>query len=621
MLYDLEKEDLISIIKNSDYGDLEALTREIRDFLVEKVSKTGGHLASNLGIVETTIALHKVYDTAVDRVIFDVGHQSYVHKIITGRAGAFDTLRKYKGLSGFPKSRESIHDAYDTGHSSTSISAAMGYATARDLRNEDYQVVAVIGDGAMTGGLVYEALNNIGASGTNIKIVLNDNGMSIAKNVGAMSRHLNNLRTSKNYTRMKENIRGALDNIPVVGQRVSDTISHTKNKIKYSLLDEQGVLFEDLGIKYIGPVDGYDLPALVEAYTAANQYDGPTLVHVITKKGKGYYWSEKYPRKFHGIAPFDADNGNILSSPSGPSYSKVFGDKLVELARADESIVAISAAMGTATGLGPFYKEFEQRFFDVGIAEAHAVVFAAGMAKAGMTPVVAIYSSFLQRAFDQLIEDICLQNLHVVFAVDRAGLVGADGETHHGMFDLSYLNMIPNMKILCPADGNQLEEMLEYAVHQYDGPIAIRYPRGSSQGDHLRLKPFTGENTVLSVGKDVTILAVGAMLDTGIEAARLLREHGFDAGVTAINVVKPMDAAAVNSETKLVVTLEDNTIIGGFSDEFDRVNREKAFGILNFALPDQFIEQGSIPELREECAMTPEDVVKGVEDYFEKRKA
>lgn len=621
MLYDLEKEDLISIIKNSDYGDLEALAREIRDFLVEKVSKTGGHLASNLGIVETTIALHKVYDTAVDRVIFDVGHQSYVHKIITGRAGAFDTLRKYKGLSGFPKSRESIHDAYDTGHSSTSISAAMGYATARDLRNEDYQVVAVIGDGAMTGGLVYEALNNIGASGTNIKIVLNDNGMSIAKNVGAMSRHLNNLRTSKNYTRMKENIRGALDNIPVVGQRVSDTISHTKNKIKYSLLDEQGVLFEDLGIKYIGPVDGYDLPALVEAYTAANQYDGPTLVHVITKKGKGYYWSEKYPRKFHGIAPFDADNGNILSSPSGPSYSKVFGDKLVELARTDESIVAISAAMGTATGLGPFYKEFEPRFFDVGIAEAHAVVFAAGMAKAGMTPVVAIYSSFLQRAFDQLIEDICLQNLHVVFAVDRAGLVGADGETHHGMFDLSYLNMIPNMKILCPADGNQLEEMLEYAVHQYDGPIAIRYPRGSSQGNHLRLKPFTGENTVLSVGKDVTILAVGAMLDTGIEAARLLREHGFDAGVTAINVVKPMDATAVNSETKLVVTLEDNTIIGGFSDEFDRVNREKAFGILNFALPDQFIEQGSIPELREECAMTPEDVVKGVEDYFEKRKA
>ena len=621
MLYDLEKEDLISIIKNSDYGDLEALAREIRDFLVEKVSKTGGHLASNLGIVETTLALHKVYDTAVDRVIFDVGHQSYVHKIITGRAGAFDTLRKYKGLSGFPKSRESIHDAYDTGHSSTSISAAMGYATARDLRNEDYQVVAVIGDGAMTGGLVYEALNNIGASGTNIKIVLNDNGMSIAKNVGAMSRHLNNLRTSKNYTRMKENIRGALDNIPVVGQRVSDTISHTKNKIKYSLLDEQGVLFEDLGIKYIGPVDGYDLSALVEAYTAANQYDGPTLVHVITKKGKGYYWSEKYPRKFHGIAPFDADNGNILSSPSGPSYSKVFGDKLVELARTDESIVAISAAMGTATGLGPFYKEFEPRFFDVGIAEAHAVVFAAGMAKAGMTPVVAIYSSFLQRAFDQLIEDICLQNLHVVFAVDRAGLVGADGETHHGMFDLSYLNMIPNMKILCPADGNQLEEMLEYAVHQYDGPIAIRYPRGSSQGNHLRLKLFTGENTVLSVGKDVTILAVGAMLDTGIEAARLLREHGFDAGVTAINVVKPMDAAAVNSETKLVVTLEDNTIIGGFSDEFDRVNREKAFGILNFALPDQFIEQGSIPELREECAMTPEDVVKGVEDYFEKRKA
>lgn len=620
MLYDLEHEDLIKIIKESNNEDLMALAQDIRDFLVEKVSKTGGHLASNLGIVETTIAIHKVYDTRVDRVIFDVGHQSYVHKIITGRAGQFDTLRKYKGLSGFPKSRESIHDAYDTGHSSTSISAAMGYATARDIRGENYNVVAVIGDGSMTGGLAFEALNNIGASGKNIKIILNDNGMSIAKNVGAMSRHLNNLRTSKNYTRMKENIRSTLDSIPIVGQKVSDTLSYTKNKIKYSLLDQQGVLFEDLGIKYIGPIDGTDIQALTEAYEAANDFDGPALVHVITKKGKGYYWAEKYPRKFHGVAPFDVDNGNLLSSPTSPSFSKVFGDKLVELARQDSSIVAVSAAMGTATGLGPFYKEFEDRFFDVGIAEAHAVVFAAGMAKGGMLPVVAIYSSFLQRAFDQLIEDICLQNLHVIFAVDRAGLVGADGETHHGMFDLSYLSLIPNMTVLCPADGNQLEEMLEYAI-QLDGPVAIRYPRGSSAGNHLRLKPFDGNNLVLSQGMDVTLLPVGTMLDTAIEAATLLRDAGYSVGITLVNQVKPLRVDAETLRTKLVVTLEDNTITGGFGAAFDQQYRSENYGVQNYALPDQFIEQGSIPELRRECGLTPQDIVKGVQDYFEERKA
>lgn len=620
MLYDLEHENLIEIIKESNNEDLEALAQDIRDFLVEKVSKTGGHLASNLGIVETTIAIHKVYDTRIDRVIFDVGHQSYVHKIITGRAGQFDTLRKYRGLSGFPKARESVHDAYDTGHSSTSISAAMGYATARDIRGEDYNVVAVIGDGSMTGGLAFEALNNLGASGKNIKIILNDNGMSIAKNVGAMSRHLNNLRTSKNYTKMKENIRSTLDSIPIVGQKVSDTLSYTKNKIKYSLLDQQGVLFEDLGIKYIGPIDGTDIQALTEAYEAANDFDGPALVHVITKKGKGYYWAEKYPRKFHGVAPFDVDNGNILSSPDAPSFSKVFGDKLVELARQDSSIVAVSAAMGTATGLGPFYKEFEDRFFDVGIAEAHAVVFAAGMAKGGMTPVVAIYSSFLQRAFDQLIEDICLQNLHVVFAVDRAGLVGADGETHHGMFDLSYLSLIPNMTVLCPADGNQLEEMLEYAIH-LNGPVAIRYPRGSSAGNHLRLKPFTGNNLLLSQGEDVTLLPVGTMLDTAIEAAHLLREAGYRVGITLVNQVKPLSIDAESLRTRLVVTLEDNSITGGFGAAFDQQYRSEHYGIRNYALPDQFIEQGSVPELRRECGLTPQDIVKGVQDYFEERKA
>ncbi len=620
MLYDLENEDLISIIKKSNYDELDALAVDIRDFIVDKVSKTGGHLASNLGIVETTIAIHRIYDTSVDRIIFDVGHQSYVHKIITGRGKYFDTLRQFKGLSGFPKSRESIHDAYDTGHSSTSISAAMGYATARDLQHEDYNVVAVIGDGSMTGGLVYEALNNIGASGTNLKIILNDNGMSIARNVGAMSRHLNNLRTSKGYNRMKENIRTTIDNIPVVGTKMSDTISQTKKKIKYSLLDDQGVLFEEMGIKYIGPIDGYDIKALTEAFEAANAYNGPVLVHVISKKGKGYYWAEKYPRKFHGVGPFQIDDGKILSSSTSPSYSKVFGDKLVNLAKENSRIVAISAAMGTATGLGPFYNEFDNRFFDVGIAEAHAVTFAAGMAKAGMLPVVAIYSSFLQRAFDQLIEDVCLQNLHVIFAVDRAGLVGADGETHHGMFDLSYLRMIPNMKVLCPSDGKQLEEMLEYAV-SYDGPIAIRYPRGSSGGNHLRLKPFNGTNTVIATGSDVTILAVGNMLDNAIVAAEELRNIGLSVGVIAVHVVKPFPAEILHPETKLVVTVEDNTIIGGFASEFDRLSVGATFGILNFALPDRFVEQGSISELQKECGIASDDIVKGVVDYFEERKA
>ena len=619
MLYDLENEDLISIIKESNYEELDALAVDIRDFIVDKVSRTGGHLASNLGIVETTIALHRVYDTSVDRVIFDVGHQSYVHKIITGRAKYFDTLRQFKGLSGFPKSRESIHDAYDTGHSSTSISAAMGYATARDLQHQNYNVVAVIGDGSMTGGLAYEALNNIGASGTNLKIVLNDNGMSIARNVGAMSRHLNNLRTSKGYNQMKETIRDALDNIPVVGAKMTDTLSQTKKKIKYSLLDAQGVLFEDMGIKYIGPIDGYDIKALTEAFEAANAYNGPVLVHIISKKGKGYYWSEKYPRKFHGVGPFNVDDGKLLSSTSAPSYSKVFGEKLVNLAKENSKIVAISAAMGTATGLGPFYNEFEDRFFDVGIAEAHAVTFAAGMAKAGMLPVVAIYSSFLQRAFDQLIEDVCLQNLHVVFAVDRAGLVGADGETHHGMFDLSYLSLIPNMKVLCPSDGKQLEEMLEYAV-SYDGPIAIRYPRGSSAGNHLRLKPFSGTNTVISTGSDVTILAVGNMLDNAIAAAECLRNSGLSVGVTAVHVVKPFPEDILHPDSKLVVTMEDNTIMGGFGTTFDRLCKGASFDILNYALPDHFVEQGSIPELQAECGISAEDIVKGVLDYFEERK-
>ena len=429
MKYDLEHEDLISIIKSADENELEELCSDIREFLIQKVSKTGGHLASNLGVVELTVAMHKVYNSPVDKIIYDVGHQTYVHKILTGRADQFDKLRKFKGLSGFPKAYESVHDAYDTGHSSTSLGAAAGYAVARNLKGEESEVVALIGDGAMTGGLVYEALNNIGSNRLKIRIILNDNGMSIAHNVGAMSKHLQRLRSSSNYINAKKSVRSSLNRVPLIGKPISNGISRTKSRIKLSVLDQRGILFEELGIKYIGPIDGYDIPKLIEAFNAANAVEGPTIVHVITTKGKGYSWSEKFPRKFHGVGPFSIDDGNLLSSnnsSSEVSFSEVFGNKLLELAKEDDRIVAITAAMGTATGLGPFCDELPNRFFDVGIAEQHAVLFAAGLAKAGMIPVAPIYSSFLQRAYDQIIEDVYGAVVHII---EKASLYGGDSSS------------------------------------------------------------------------------------------------------------------------------------------------------------------------------------------------
>lgn len=612
MVHDIEHDDLLKAVKEEDYDDLEDLCQQIRDFMIDKVSRTGGHLASNLGAVELTVALHRVYNSPEDKIIFDVGHQAYVHKIITGRADRFDTLRQYKGLSGFPKSYESEHDAYDTGHSSTSIGAAAGYAVARDLRGGHEQVVAVIGDGSMTGGLVYEALNNIGSRHLNVKIVLNDNEMSIAKNVGALSSHLTKLRTSDNYLKAKNAVKATLQTIPVLGNRISGNISNTKERIKFSILGDQAVFFEELGIKYIGPIDGSDLEMLTEAFTAANSIDGPTIVHVTTRKGMGYPFAEKYPRKFHGVGPFDKITGEVLAKSDAPSFSKVFGTKLNEMARDDDSIVAITAAMGTATGLGAFYKEHTDRFFDVGIAEQVAVVFAAGLAKGGMTPVCAIYSSFLQRAYDQIVEDVCLQGLHVIFAVDRAGLVGADGETHHGVFDLSYLGSVPGMEILCPADGNQLEEMLEYAVHKCSGPVAIRYPRGSSEGDHLRIKAFTGNNIQLTTGKDVTFIAVGAMLDPCLEAASLLRGRGIDVGVWNVGRVKPFVNSWKDLDTRLVVTAEDNVYSGGFGERFTAENYQEKYDIMCVSVPDEFVEQGTIAQLRAQCGMDAEHIAEGV---------
>lgn len=619
MKFDLENDDLLRICKKAPVSDLEILSHDIREFLVEKVSKSGGHIASNLGIVELSIALMRVFDSPKDKIIYDVGHQSYVHKILTGRADQFDTLRQYKGMSGFPKSNESVHDAYNTGHSSTSLSAAYGMAVARDLSCDNYNVVAVIGDGSMTGGIVYEALNNIGANKTNLNIILNDNGMSIAHNVGAMSSYLNHLRSSKGYGKAKTSVRSALNGIPVVGGKVVKTISSSKDKIKHQFLSEQGHIIEDLGIKYFGPVDGYNIQEMTEIISQASKFDGPTLVHVITTKGKGYEWAEKYPRKFHGVGPFRITDGNLLSSTNSPSFSKVFGEKIVELAHRNERLCAITAAMGTATGLGKFWEYFPDRYFDVGIAEEHAVVFAAGLAKSGFVPVVAIYSSFLQRAFDFIIDDVAIQNLHVIFAIDRAGLVGADGETHHGIFDLSYLSLIPNMVILTPADGNQLEEMMDFAVNNLTGPVAIRYPRGTSVGDHLRIKPFKGQNISLSTGNDVTILAVGNMLDEAIDAAEILRKKGMEIGITNVCIVKPVDTNFKNITSKLVITLEDNVLKGGFGETFTNMYKNAKFDIINLGIDDKFVGHGSVKELRKECEIDALSIAKKVLEYFERK--
>ena len=616
MKFDLYNDNLIEVCKTASYSELNDLSQQIRDFLIEKVSKTGGHIASNLGIVELSIALMRVFDSPRDKIIYDVGHQSYVHKILTGRAKGFDTLRQYKGMSGFPKCRESVHDHYETGHSSTSVSAAYGMATARDLAGDDYHVTAVIGDGSFTSGIVYEALNNIGANKTDINIILNDNGMSIAHNVGALHKYLNNIRASKKYDEAKTSVKSALSNVPVIGETLSKGIRGSKEYIKHSVLGEEGNLIESLGIKYFGPVDGYDIRELEKIIRAASEYAGPTLIHVITTKGKGYEWAEKYPRKFHGIGAFDTVTGETLAK-SSVSYSKVFGDTLTNLASKDDKVVAVVAAMGTATGLLPFYEAHEERYFDVGIAEEHAVVFAAGLARAGYKPFVAIYSSFLQRAFDYIIEDVALQGLHVVFCIDRSGLVGADGETHHGSFDLSYMSMIPGMTILAPADGNQLEEMVQFA-NEMDGPVAIRYPRGSSQADHLRLARFKGSNTVISSGKDVTILAVGAMLDEALKAADILKEKGISAGVTNIAVVKPVDTSLGDLDTKLVVTLEDNVLSGGFGEAFTAMYRAADFDILSVGLPDSFVEHGDIPSLRKECGIDAQSVAEKIMERLDK---
>ncbi|MGE5614160.1 MAG: 1-deoxy-D-xylulose-5-phosphate synthase [Bacillota bacterium] len=562
-------------IRKLDLRQLKILAGEIRNFLIEKVSVTGGHLASNLGVVELTLALHKVFNTPEDKIIWDVGHQSYVHKIITGRKDRFDTLRQTGGLSGFPKCSESEYDSFNTGHSSTSVSAALGFAKARDILNENYSVVAVIGDGALTGGMSFEALNDAGRSPNNIIIVLNDNGMSISKNVGGFSRYLSKIRTQPIYSKARDEFDLFLKKLPAIGNGAARALKLAKGTIKYMLTP--GIIFEELGLKYLGPIDGHNIGELVKVLSGAKAMKGPILVHVLTQKGKGYRFAENKPQEFHGISPFEIETGEVKIN-NGPSYSDVFGKKMVEMAEMEPRITAITAAMPIGTGLEEFSKKFPARFFDVGIAEQHAVTFAAGLAKAGIIPVVAVYSSFLQRSYDQILHDVALQNLHVVFAIDRAGLVGEDGETHQGIYDLSYLNHMPNMTIAAPCDYNELEQLLEYAAFIHNGPIAVRYPRGSGPKILAGIKPVRkGKGVKLLEGGDITIVAVGNMAEIALKAAEILKESGISAEVINARFVKPLDEKLILAsagKTGAIATIEDNCIRGGFgSSVLELLNR------------------------------------------------
>lgn len=593
------------------------LAEEIRKEMVETVSKTGGHLASNLGVVELTIALHSVFDLPEDKIVWDVGHQTYVHKMLTGRREKMNTLRSLNGIAGFPKTKESIYDDFNTGHSSTSISAALGMARARDLNNKDNHVIAVIGDGALTGGMALEALDDAGSSKTRLIVILNDNEMSISKNVGGISRFLTRIRTKKFYKKSNNCIRKLLEKIPKFGPFVI----HIARRIKYSIkqLMIPNMFFEDLGFKYLGPVDGHDIERVEWILNLAKKEKEPVVVHIITKKGKGYKPAEENPDSFHAIGSFNKETGKLIKTKE-KDYSQVFGDKLVELAEKNEKIVAVTAAMADGTGLKEFKKKYPKRFFDVGIAEQHAVCMAAGMAKEGFIPVVPIYSSFYQRAFDQVIHDVCMQNLPVVMCVDRAGLVGQDGETHQGMFDLSFFNLIPNITIMAPKDFKELEEMLEFAV-SLKAPVVIRYPRGTENKKikfDKQEKIELGKSEILTQGEDITIVAIGKMVAKAFEVKEELEKEGKTAEVINARFLKPFDEQTIiNSKrkTKNIITLEDNTIIGGLASKVEELvskNKENNIQFKAFGLPDKFIEHGKVEELEEMYKLDAKSIAKEI---------
>ena len=601
-------------LKNMSPEELCVLAGEIRTFLIEKISHTGGHLASNLGVVELTIALLRTFDLPKDKIIWDVGHQSYTHKILSGRMQEFDELRQYGGLSGFPKRKESPYDAFDTGHSSTSISAGLGIAQGRDILGEDYKVVSVIGDGALTGGMAYEALNNAARMKKNFIIVLNDNKMSISENVGGMSRYLGGLRTGNGYNDLKKNVADTLERIPVVGERMIDRIKRTKNSIKQLFIP--GMLFENMGITYLGPVDGHNIPALCKVFKEAQKLDHAVLVHVLTKKGKGYEPAEKNPAAFHGVSPFDTKTGRPVAEKKYPTYTDVFSKKLCQLGETHPELVAVTAAMPDGTGVAAFGKRFPDRFFDVGIAEAHAVTSAAGMAAAGLRPVVAVYSSFLQRGYDQILHDVCIQNLPVIFAVDRAGLVGSDGETHQGIFDYSYLTSIPNMSVAAPKNLWELRAMLDFAM-DYKAPFAIRYPRGTAyRGLKEFMQPISyGKGEMLYEEEDIALLAVGSMVSTGEHVREKLKEEGYSCTLANARFVKPFDKELLERLAKnhrLIVTMEENVLQGGFGLPVTAYIHEHypQVKVLNIALPDAYVEHGNVSVLREGLGIDSDSIIR-----------
>lgn len=586
-------------LKKLSEQQLEQLAQEIRQFMISVISKTGGHLAPNLGVVELTLALHRVFSTPEDKIVFDVGHQAYIHKIITGRREQFPTLRQYGGLSGFPKRCESEHDAFGTGHSSTSISAALGMAVARDLQGEDYNVIAVIGDGSMTGGMAFEGLNNAGDLHKRMIVVLNDNEMSISKNVGAMSEYLYQLRTGETYNKIKSDIEGWLKNMEF-GTDVLKAVRRLKGSVKYLMVPSS--IFEELGYTYLGPIDGHDLNALQDVFQAAKKIDGPVLVHVLTKKGKGYAPAEESPNKFHGTGPYEVETGKKIANPNAPiTYTEVFGNTLTDMAKADKKIVGITAAMPDGTGLSTFAKAHPDRFFDVGIAEQHAVTAAAGMAAAGMKPVAAIYSTFMQRAYDSVLHDICMQNLHVTMCLDRAGLVGDDGFTHHGVFDYAYLRSMPKMTIMAPKDENELRNMLKTAL-DFNGPVSVRYPRGSGLGvdisGPIEVLPI-GKAEVLKEGFDLCFWAIGSMVKPALDAAELLAKEGISAGVVNMRFSKPLDTELLKAHAERygkIITLEEGVLAGGVgSGILEYLNQEELLDkckVLNLGIPDEFIPHG-----------------------------